>query len=151
MSLEYMFFDAALRDGFMAFAGAQGVAASSRPDPIEGWVVALPDDLAGSTQSVIDTEYDRLLDCQRELADAQDGQAALDLLGVNVTLPDGRACLVRLPAEYGRRLIEHFRFDEIEELVRLIARDVADPSDGPLCRERTSPGGTDVAATRPDP
>lgn len=66
MSLEYMFFDATLRDDFIAFAQARGVAARHRADAIEGWVVELPEDLAEPLQAALQTEYDAALDRQRE-------------------------------------------------------------------------------------
>jgi hypothetical protein len=55
-------------------------------------------------------------------------------MGVEVTLPSGQSCLVRLPPALGRRLIEHFSFDEIHALVQTIAASAVDPTPGPLCR-----------------
>ena len=52
-----------------------------------------------------------------------------------VTLPDGQPCLVRLPAVYGRRLVELFTFEEIHALVTLIAHNAINPVEGPLCRK----------------
>jgi hypothetical protein len=135
MASEYIFFDESLRDQFMNFVAGHSVASSTRPDPIEGWVVELPDELADSLQVAVETEYDALMDKQRELADAAEGTQARDLMGVTVTLPSGESCLVRLPAAYGRRLVEHFTFEEIHELVSIIAQNVANPVSGPMCRD----------------
>ena len=134
MGFEYMFFDAALRDDFIAFAQARAVSARHSADAIEGWVVELPEDLAAPLLAELQAEYDAALDRQREWADAQDGDEARDLMGVEVTLPSGQPCLVRLPPALGRRLIEHFSFDEIHALVQTIAANAVDPTPGPLCR-----------------
>lgn len=130
----YIFFDAALSERFLAFAANQGVAGRVRPDPMEGFVVELPDDLADDIEAAIEAEYDALMDEQRDLVEAAEGDEARDLMGVSVTLPDGRLCVVRLPASHARRLVEHFSIGEIQELVSAIAQGVLHPVDGPLCR-----------------
>lgn len=75
------------------------------------------------------------MDLQRDLVDAAEDECAQDVMGVTVTLPDGQTCLVRLPVAYGRRLVEHFTYEEIHELVSVIAENVANPVTGPLCRK----------------
>lgn len=136
MASEYIFFDESLRDRFMAFAAEAGrVEGRTWADSIEGWVVALPEGMAPDAQVAVETEYDALMERQREMADATDGPEAKDLMGVTVTLPDGAPCVVRLPAAMGRRLVEHFTFEEIHELVSIIALGVANPSSGPICRD----------------
>jgi len=136
MPNEYIFFDESLRDRFMSFAvDAGGVECRTWPDRIEGWVVELTDGMAPAVQAAVEAEYDALMDQQREMADASDGADARDLMGVTVTLPSGKPCVVRLPAATGRRLVEHFTFEEIHELVSSIAVSVANPSSGPICRD----------------
>jgi hypothetical protein len=70
------------------------------------------------------------MDEQQALIEAEEGAA---LLGVDVTLPDGSPCKVSLPADLGRRLVEHFSPAEIHRLVQGIANNVAEPSLTPLC------------------
>jgi hypothetical protein len=135
MASEYVFFDASLRDQFMSFLCGRGISNSMRPDQIEGWVVELFDELEDSVEAVVETEYDGLMDQQRELIDSEDGKNVRDLMGVTVTLPSGESCLVRLPAAYGRRLVKHFTATEIHELVSIIAHNVANPVSGPMCRD----------------
>lgn len=134
MTNEYIFFDIGLRDRFVAFLAARDIAAAVSEDEIAGYVVAVADDLDDAADAAIEAEYDALMDEQRELVDADDAEGARDLLGVNVTLADGRPCVVRLPAAIARRLFEHFAADEIHELVAAVAQSVANPVDGPLCR-----------------
>jgi hypothetical protein len=135
MNNEYIFFDAALRDRFMDFNTGRGISNRFRSDPVEGFVVELPSGLSDELQAVIEVEYDVLMDLQRDMLDAAEGDNARDLMGVTVTLPDGQSCVVRLPPAYGRRLIEHFSVGEIHELVSVIAQNVANPVTGPLCRK----------------
>ena len=135
MSSEYIFFDEALRDRFIGIVSGHGISSQFRPDRIEGFVVELPDGLPEAIQSAIEVEYDLLMDLQRDLLDAEDGEDGQDVMAVTVILPDGQSCQVRLPAAYGRRLVEHFTFAEIHELVTLIAQNLANPVTGPLCRK----------------
>jgi hypothetical protein len=104
-------------------------------------VIELPDGLSEEMQAVIEMEYDVLLDRQRDLIDAAEGGEAQDAVGVIVTLPDGQTRQVRLPGAYARRLAAHFSFEEIHELVTVIAHSVANPVAGPLCRARGATGG----------
>jgi len=136
MATEYIFFDPALRDRFTSFVAARGIDFSVRPDTIAGFVVDLPDDLADSLAEAVEAEYDALMDQQRELVEAMDGDEARDLMGVDVTLADGRTLTVRLPAAQARRLFAHFDSEEIHALVAAIAESVLDPVDAPLCRDR---------------
>jgi len=131
---EYIFFDAALRDRFLKFVAARGLTGGVRPDPMEGFVVALPDDLADDIEEAIEAEYEALMEEQQSLVESADEDGARDLMGVTVTLPDSRQRVVQLPALYARRLFEHFTVDEIHELVSAIAQSVANPVEGPICR-----------------
>ena len=131
---EYIFFDAALRDRFLKFVAERGLTGKVRPDPMEGFVVALPDDLADDIDAAVEDEYEALMDEQRSLIESADDDDARDLMGVTVTLPDGQPRVVRLPALYARRLFEHFTVAEIHELVSGIAHSVANPIEGPICR-----------------
>lgn len=135
MGSEYIFFDEALRDRFIGLVSGHGISSQFHPDCIEGFVVELPDGLPEDIQSAIEVEYDLLMDLQRDLLDAEDGEDGQDVMAVTVTLPDGQSCQVRLPGAYGRRLVEHFTFTEIHELLTLIAQNVANPVTGPLCRK----------------
>ena len=134
MAAEYVFFDAALSRRFVDFAARHGLAGSVRADAMGNFVVVLPDDLDDDLDERLEAEYDALMDEQRSLVEADEGGDARQVMGVTITLPDGRSCLVRLPADYGRRLCQHFSAREIHDIVTAIARELADPVSGPLCR-----------------
>ena len=133
MANQYIFFDAPLSARFIAFAHTLGIAGQAHADPIEGVVVDFPDHLSDDAFDALEAEYDVLMDEQRALIDAQDETASGVKMGVEITLADGQACVVSLPAALGRRLLEHFSPDEIHTLVSAIAANVAAPSLAPLC------------------
>jgi hypothetical protein len=135
MSNEYIFFDADLRDRFVDFLAARDIPSESRADAMDGFVVALADDLGDEVEDAIEDEYTTLMEEQRDLVEAADGDKARALMGVAITLPDGRPGVVRIPARYARRLFAHFTTVEVHELVGAIAQAVANPATGPLCRE----------------
>ena len=134
MANEYIFFDRSLCDRFVRFVAGCGIASEVRPDEMDAFVVDLPDGLAEDLEESVEAEYEALMDEQRGLVEAGEGDEARDLMGITVTLPDGRPCVVRLPAAYARRLFKHFSVEEIHALVSAVARDVADPNTAPLCR-----------------
>lgn len=135
MANQYVFFDVSARDRFVRFLDDHNIPRSMRDDEISGFVVETPDALVDDLQQAIEKQYDALFDAQRELVDSTDDSKGHDRMGVSITLSDGRPCLVRIPAEYGRRLLAQFTTHEIHELVTAIARSVEHPSAGPLCRD----------------
>ena len=135
MGFEYMFFDAALRDRFMAFAAERGIASTMRPDTIAGFVVELPDELAAEQQEVVEAEYESIMDEQMLRAEADAELVSRHVAGVTVTLADGTTRVVRIPPPIARRLLEHFTPGEVHEIASAIAQGLENPVDGPLCRK----------------
>jgi hypothetical protein len=135
MGFEYMFFDETLRDRFVDFASARGIASTVRKDEIAGYVVELPDGLADALQEDIEAEYDTIMDEQMLLAESDEELVSHHAAGVTVTLADGTTRAVRIPPPIARRLFEHFSPDEIHEIASAIAQSVENPVDGPLCRK----------------
>lgn len=135
MGFDYILFDAGLADALLSFSAALGASGQLRADPMGGWVVQVPEDLPDAVQDAIEAEYNRLMLRQRDVLDAADGADANDVLGVQVTLPGGENCLVRVPPLLGRKLVNTFNFEEIHQLVTLIAAQAVQPVDGPLCQK----------------
>lgn len=130
---DYIFFDPGLGERFMAFLAGHGLVGTARPDPIEGFVIAVRDDLADELLEAIEAEYDGLMDEQQDLIDALDADDEHALMGVTATLADGQQLNLRIPAEFGRRLCENFTTEEIHDLVSCIAQGALNPAAGPLC------------------
>jgi hypothetical protein len=134
MATEFIFFETALRDRFVEFTAHHGILSKVKSDPIADHVVVLPDHIEDGIAEALEAEYELLMDEQMALTNAADDHDAKDLMGVGVTLPDGTACTVRLPAAIARRLFEAFSPEEIHALVDAIAQSVATPSSAPLCK-----------------
>ena len=135
MGFEYMFFNEALRDRFVAFASERGIASTVRKDRIEGFVVELPDGLADELQDAVEAEYDSIMDEQMLLAESDEELVSHHVAGVTVTLADGTTRVVRIPPPIARRLFEHFTPGEVHEIASAIAQSVENPIDGPICRK----------------
>lgn len=134
MANEYIFFDTTLRDRFVGFLAARGIPSELQPDAMEGFLVALADDLDDEIEDAIEDQYTTLMEEQRDLVEAADGDQALALMAVAITLPDGQPGVVRIPARHARRLFAHFSVEEVHELIGAIAQSVANPVAGPLCQ-----------------
>lgn len=135
MGLEYMFFDAALRDRFVAFASALGIPSTVEADNIAGFVVELPDSLDDAQQEALEAEYEAIMDAQMLAAESDAELVSHHAAGIMVTLGDGTTRSVRIPPPVARRLFEHFSVDEIHEIASAIAQAVENPSDLPLCKK----------------
>ena len=131
---EYVLFEEALRDRFLKFIADRGLAGNVRPDPMGGFIVALPDDLAEEIEAAVEDGYATLMEEQRNLLDSAGDDGARNVMSVSVTLADGQQRIVRLPFRHARRLYDHFSFEEIHDLVSAIAESVANPVEGPTCR-----------------
>lgn len=135
MGFEYMFFNEALRDRFMAFVSGHGIASTMRQDTIAGFVVELPDGLADDLQDTVDDEYDSIMNEQMLLAEADEELVSHHAFGVTVTLEDGTTRAVRIPPAVARRLLEHFTPDEVHEIATAIVQSAENPIDGPICHK----------------
>lgn len=135
MGFEYMFFNAALRDRFIAFVADHGVTSTTRQDPIAGFVVELPDGLADDLQDTIEDEYDSIMDEQMLLAEADEELVSHHAFGITVTLEDGTTRAVRIPPAIARRLLAHFTPGEVHEITSAIVQSAENPVDGPICHK----------------
>lgn len=135
MGLDYMFFNEALRDRFVAFVTGHGISSTVREDVIDGFVVELPDALNDDLQDTVEAEYDSIMDAQMLLAESDTDLISHVVAGVTVTLADGTTRAIRIPPPIARRLFEHFTPEEVHEIATAIAESVENPIDGPLCRK----------------
>lgn len=124
--LEYIFFDAGLRDEFVAYARDLGLTCELRDDNM-GLVVAVDEEaLNDDREDQLETHYEQLEERQAELL-AQEEGGLKQLAGFRVNLPDGQSCQVPLPPEMANRLMTSFSLDEIQTLLDTVARSVLDP------------------------
>jgi hypothetical protein len=129
--MEYIFFDANLRDKFVEFAAGLGVACDSRDDNM-GLVVGVTEDLADDLVDNLEARYDELQDEQSELMSQMEGGLG-KLAGFKLVLPDGRVCMVPLQTDMANRLFACFSIEEIQVLFDTVARSALDPKDSHLC------------------
>jgi len=140
MGDEYIFFDEALRDRFVQFVTERSIAWRARADAMEGLLVELPDELDDDVSDAIEAQYQALMDEQVVLAESRADWATRRVAAVPVTRPDGSPCVIRLPADIARPLLEHFTASQVQALVQAIANGLDNPSVDSLCRrERLQP------------
>lgn len=135
MGFEYVFFDAALRDRFIAFASQLGIPSTVQPDNIAGFVVELPDGLDDAEQEAVDAEYEAIMDAQTLAAESDAELVSHHATAVTVRLGDGSTRSIRIPPPIARRLFEHFSAEEIHDIASAIAQALEAPTDLPLCRK----------------
>lgn len=130
---EYMFFDHDLRQQFIRFAHGHGVPCEATEDSM-GLVASVAEDIPEPVSDELDRYYDELLELQAERVDQIDGAATHQAAGVRVTLDDGRPCMIKLDPDLANQLLSAFTLEEVQTLVQAIARSLANPDDGPICR-----------------
>jgi len=130
--MEYIFFDADLRDRFAQHARTLGVAHVLQDDNM-GMVVAVPDDLADELMDALEEHYEALQDEQSQLMSQAEG-GFKSLAGFSLVLPDGSMSTVPLQPDVANRLLSTFTIDEIQALFSTVARCALDPKEKHLCQ-----------------
>lgn len=130
--MEYIFFDAGLRDSFALYARELGVDCVLQDDTM-GLVAAVPEELDDVLMDALEARYDALQQDQSRLEELTEG-GLKRLAGFRFDLPDGRSCMVPLPADTANRLLASFSLEEIQELFGAVARTAINPGTDRLCQ-----------------
>lgn len=129
--IEYIFFDAALRDKFLNYARQRGVPCSSSDDSM-GLLVAIPEDLADEVADDMEEYYEAL---EQEQIEQSTLEGSLNrLAGFRFTLPDGQSRMLPLQTEMANRLLANFSLEEIQELFNAVADCTLNPNGEHLCQ-----------------
>jgi len=129
--IEYIFFDATLRDKFVAFTEERGIPCTSTDDSM-GLVVAIPEDIPEDVSDNIEEYYESLEDEQEDLSKANGDLNRL--AGFNFTLPDGQQRMLPLPSDMANRLMANFSLEEIQGLLNAVAERTLNPNSEHLCK-----------------
>lgn len=130
--IEYIFFDATLRDKFLSFAEQRDVPCTASDDSM-GLLVAIPEDIPEEVADEIEEYYEALEDEQEDLSMANGDLNRL--AGFNFTLPDGQQRILPLPSEMANRLMSNFSLEEIQGLLNDVAERTLNPnSEVHLCK-----------------
>jgi hypothetical protein len=133
--MEYMFFDADLRDKFVQHVRELGVPCTLQGDSM-GMVVAVPEDLPEAIEESLETFYETLQQEQSDLVDQSEGGLKKHLAGFRLELPDGQTSTVALQPDIANRLLDCFSLEEIQALFATVAKCALNPQNTPLCKTR---------------
>ncbi|PKO83247.1 MAG: hypothetical protein CVU17_09555 [Betaproteobacteria bacterium HGW-Betaproteobacteria-11] len=138
--MDYVFFDAALCDEFIAYAASLNIACRCAVDENMDATVAVrtvttADDLPGALLALLEARCDELLDETASRVASAEGWVGKRLAAVSATLADGSVRTIRLDPELANKLLATFSTEEIHRLVSEIAAGLAAPEEPRLCRE----------------
>jgi hypothetical protein len=138
--IEYIFFDAALRDKFVSYAEQRDVPCTASDDSM-GLLVAIPEDLPDDVADDMEEYYDVL---ETEQADLSKMEGDLkQLAGFRFNLPDGQSRMLPLQTEIASRLLASFNLEEIQALFDAVAECTLNPNDEHLCKILDAQGKKD--------
>jgi hypothetical protein len=129
--IEYIFFDATLRDRFVNYAKQHDVPCNAIDDSM-GMVVEVPEDIAEEMSDKLEEFYEALEDEQTSLS-REEGDLNR-LAGFGFKLPNGEARMLPLSTDMANRLMLHFKLEEIQELLNTVARYALEPANPHLCK-----------------
>lgn len=130
--LEYLFFDAAIRDKFVAFLEEHKVEFRLNDDD-ESLIAEVPEDLDEELADAIDECYEKLLQETAELLEQTDDAMEKNVAGVQVQLGDGTICTVRLDPDLVGRILNCISMAELRDMVQEVALWVERRDNSPLC------------------
>ena len=128
---EYIFFDAALRDKFVAHAKNLGVSSTFHDDHM-GLVVAISEDIGENAENSLEQLYDELEKEQSALLLQEEG-GLKRLAGFYYKLPDGQSRMVPLETDIANRLLTAFTMEEVQTLFETVALSMFEQEDR-LCK-----------------
>lgn len=129
--IEYIFFDAALRDKFLKYAQEHDVPCSAVDDNM-GMVVEVSEDIAEDMSDKLEEFYEALEDEQASLSRAEGDLNRL--AGFGFKLPNGEARMLPLEPDMANRLMLHFTLEEIQGLLNSVAQFTLEPPNDHLCK-----------------
>ena len=130
--IEYIFFEAPLRNAFVEYAEGLGITCALHDDPM-GLVVAIPEDIAENLEDALEERYDELQEEQARLLAEEEG-GLKRMAGFRFDLPDGQSRMVPLQPDMANRLMAGFRLDEIQALFEAVARSAVSAEENRLCK-----------------
>ncbi|MDO9054244.1 MAG: hypothetical protein Q7U37_10015 [Gallionella sp.] len=129
--IEYIFFDATLRDRFMAYAEQRNISGTAIEDNM-GMVVAIPEEVPEILLDELEEYYDQLQDEQAEFS--KETGDLKRLAGFRFNLPDGQSRMLPLQADMANRLMASFSLAEIQSLFDAVAHCTLNPNNEHLCK-----------------
>lgn len=132
--LEYVFFDAGLRNIFAAFLHSHGVEVELYDG--DGYIAAISDDVDDELGDSIDLRYEQLLQENADLLEGTADGLEKNAAGVQVLLRSGEPCMIRLDPDLMARLLSSLTLEELRDMVQGIAEQVEEPDNRPLCHSR---------------
>lgn len=129
--IEYIFFNAELRDRFVAYAEQHGVPCTATDDQM-GMVVEIPEDITDELSDEVEAFYETL-EREQEAMSKEDGDLNR-LAGFRFNLPDGQSRMLPIEPEIANRLMATFSLAEIQHLMEDVAHCTLFPSSEHLCK-----------------
>ena len=129
--IEYIFFDAGLRDKFVTYADERNVPCTLSDDSM-GLLVAIDEEYP---EELIDELEDRYDELQQEQAALCESAGELKRLsGFNFRLPNGEPRMVPVKNDIANRLMANFSLEEIQSLLDAVAACALMPGEEHLCK-----------------
>lgn len=129
--IEYIFFEATLRDRFVRYAEQHDIPCNAIEDSM-GMVVEVSEDIPEEMADRLEEFYEALEDEQASLS--RDEGDLNRLAGFGFKLPNGDARMVPVSTDMANRLMLHFKLEEIQELLNSVARYALEPPNEHLCK-----------------
>lgn len=129
--IEYIFFDATLRDKFLNYAKQHDVPCAAIDDNM-GMVVEVSEDIPEELADRIEEFYEALEDEQANLSKAEGEMKSL--AGFRFNLPNGESRMLPLPTNMANRLLLHFTLEELQTLFETVARTALNQNEDHLCK-----------------
>ncbi len=136
--LEYLFFNQAIADKFIAFLKSKELQWSQHDDPMLGSIVIkTSEDIADDLWDELDDYHEELgLEDQKLLEEGlADTETETNAAGIYIQLSGGDQTVAQIDPDVMNRMLEVISMDEFNQFVETIVSSVENPDDSPICKK----------------
>lgn len=129
--IDYIFFNAELRNKFVDYAEQRHVTCTLSDDNM-GLLVSIPEEFPEELIDELEECYDELFDEQAKISASEGNMNSL--AGFRFDLPDGQSRMLPLQTDVANRLLSTFNLSEIQDLFEAVARCTLQANEEHLCQ-----------------
>jgi len=134
--IEYLFFNKAVSDRFIAVLKQKGVAWMEEIEPVQdGISIKVSEDIGDDLWDELDDVYDQMsVDDHMMLEAGMRDEGDVSTAGIYLQLKNGEQTIARVDPDIMSRILEVISMEEFNTFLEVIVSSVEEPDDSAICR-----------------
>jgi hypothetical protein len=134
--IEYLFFNKAVSDRFIAVLKQKGVAWTEEIEPVQdGISIKVSEDIGDDLWDELDDVYDQMsVDDHMMLEAGMRDEGDVSTAGIYLQLKNGEQTIARVDPDIMSRILEVISMEEFNTFLEVIVSSVEEPDDSAICK-----------------